>query len=160
MGNVQRSKSGLSSGISKVCRQVKPDGKKCQAHRVGGSCYCFFHDPAKGAEREAAQRAGGLRNKVAVLSSTTPDARLVNARDVVTLLAQTINQVRRGEVDPKVANAVGYLGGLLVKALHETEIEGRLAVLEAAVKRQPVTPEFSLDENEELSARAAKNGDN
>jgi hypothetical protein len=35
--------------------------------------------------------------------------------------------VRRGEVDPKVANAVGYLGGLLMKALHEAEIEKRKA---------------------------------
>src|SRR5260370_38477333 len=103
------------------CRQVKPDGGKCHARRVADSDFCFFHDPEKGAEREAAQRAGGSKNKVAVLPSTAPDARLRDARDVVRLLAETINQVRRGEVDSKVANAVGYLGGLLMKAIHEAE---------------------------------------
>ena len=152
---VQRTESGLSSGISKVCQQVKPDGKKCQARRVGASSYCFFHDPEKSAEREAAQRAGGRRNNVAVLSRTAPDARLLNARDVVKLLAETINQVRRGEVDPKVANAVGYLGGLLIKALHETEIENRLAALEAAVKRAPAAPEFNNEDSQEDSEQVA-----
>jgi hypothetical protein len=88
-----------------------------------------------------------------VLPSTTPDARLVDARDVVRLLAETANQVRRGEIDPKVANSVGYLGSLLMKAIHETEIESRLAKLEAALKRQPATPEFNLDQDqEELSS--------
>jgi hypothetical protein len=109
------------------CQQVKNDGSKCQAPRLAGSDFCFFHDPEKSAEREAAQRAGGQRNKMAVLPSTAPDARLQDTRDVVTLLSETINHVRRGEIDPKVANAVGYLGGLLMKAIHEAEIEKRKA---------------------------------
>jgi hypothetical protein len=33
--------------------------------------------------------------------------------------------VRCGEVDPKVANAVGYLAALLLKAIAETETEDR-----------------------------------
>jgi hypothetical protein len=109
------------------CQQVKPDGSKCQARPPAGSDFCFFHDPEKSAEREAAQRAGGQKNKMAVLPSTAPDARLQDTRDVVTLLSETINHVRRGEIDPKVANAVGYLGGLLMKAIHEAEIEQRKA---------------------------------
>jgi hypothetical protein len=98
------------------------------------------------------------------------DARLLDAKDVVKLLAETINQVRRGEVDPKVANAVGYLGGLLMKAIHETEIESRFATLEAAHKRQPATlpefnlakdeEEFNLDDDREHSDQAGTNGDN
>jgi hypothetical protein len=152
---------GKQHGKSRFCQAFKPDGGgKCGARPIAGSSYCFFHDPEKSAEREAAQRAGGLRNKLAVLPSTAPDAPLLDARDVVRLLAETINQVRRGEVDPKVANAVGYLGGLLMKALHETEIEKRLAALEAAVKQQPVTPEFILEEDEEHSAEVGKSGNN
>lgn len=89
------------------CQHTKFDGRPCHARRVTGSDFCFFHDPGKGAERERAQRAGGSKSRVAALPSTAPDARLLDARDVVKLLAETINQVRRGEVDPKVANAVG-----------------------------------------------------
>lgn len=151
---------GIQNRKSQFCQAVKSDGGKCQARPVAGSSCCFFHDPGKSAEREGARRAGGLRNKLAVLASTTPDARLVDARDVAKLLTRTINQVLRGEIDPKVANAVSGLGGLLMKALHETEIESRLAALEAAVKGQPATPEFefTLEEEPGHSAQGATNG--
>jgi predicted RNA-binding protein with EMAP domain len=129
-----------------LCQWVKPDGGKCQVRKIAGSSYCFFHDPEKTAEREAAQRAEALKYQVAVLPpSSAPDARLLDARDVVKLIAETINHVRRGEVDPKVANSVGYLAGRLIKALHESEIEKRLAALETAVKRTAGAPEFILD---------------
>jgi len=98
-----------------------PRGDKCRSRKIAGSGFCFFHDPEEGPERKAAQRAGGLRSKLAVLPSTTPDTRLLDAHDVVKLIGETISQVRRGEVDPKVANAGGYLGGLLMKALHESK---------------------------------------
>ena len=145
-------------GSRQPCQQSKPDGRKCHAHAIGGSNYCFFHDPEKSAERQAARRAGGSKHKVAVLSSSAPEARLLDARDVVKLLAETINQVRRGEIDPKIANAVGYLGGLLLKALHETELETRLATLEEAIRRPPTTPEFILGEDEEHLNQVRKNG--
>jgi predicted RNA-binding protein with EMAP domain len=128
-----------------LCQWVKLDGGKCQVRKIAGSSYCFFHDPEKTAEREAAQRTEALKNQVAVLPSSAPDARLLDARDVVKLIAETINHVRRGEVDPKVANSVGYLAGRLMKALHASEIEKRLAALEMAVKRTPGAPEFILD---------------
>jgi hypothetical protein len=54
-----------------------------------------------------------------------------------------------GEVDPRVANSVGYLGGRLMKALHASEIEKRLAALETAVKRTPGAPEFMRTETVE-----------
>jgi hypothetical protein len=92
------------------------DGEKCRARPIVGSGYCFFHDPAKAAKRAAAQSAGDQRIRIAVLPATAPDARLLDAGDLVNLLADTINQVRRGEIDPRVANAIGYLGGLILKA--------------------------------------------
>ncbi len=141
---------------SRLCEGRKPDGSHCQARPIASAAYCFFHDPQSDAQRELAQRTGGLRNKTVVLPSTTPDARLRDARDVAKLLAETINQLRRGELDPRVANAMGYQTGLLMKAFQETEIDKRLAALEAAVKLQPVTPEFSLDEDH--SARGGENG--
>ena len=131
---------GVKQDPESFCQRDKTDGSKCKARRVAGSDFCFFHDPEKSAEREAAQRSGGLRNKIAALPSTAPDASLLSAQDVVTLLSETINQVRRGEVDPKVANAVGYLGGLLMKAIHETEIEKRTVAEAAAAAARAAGP--------------------
>jgi len=112
------------------CQGTKPDGNKRRARPVTGGRFCFFHDPEKCAERQAAQRAGGGTNRQAVLPSTTPDARLLNLQDVVRLLAAMTNRVLRGEVGPRVANAVGYLCGLQIKALHEIDAReaGRLTV--------------------------------
>ncbi|MGO9604170.1 MAG: hypothetical protein ACLQAT_12355 [Candidatus Binataceae bacterium] len=72
---------------------------------------------------------------MAVLPTSAPYAKLESPQDAVKLLADTINQVRRGEVDPKIANTVGYLAGLLLKGLRDSETERRLAALESAVKR-------------------------
>lgn len=81
-----------------------------------------------------------------MLPPETPDAPLSSAPDVVALLGETINQVRRGDVDPKVANTVGYLSGVLIRALEVGDIEQRLATLEAIVSRQeaPDSP-FDID---------------
>ena len=126
------------------CRGTKADGTPCRANAMTGSEYCFFHDPAKAEEQEAARQAGGRVGKTTVLSPDTPDAPLSSMADVVALLGQTINQVRRGEVDPKVANAVGYLASALLRALEQGDIEKRLAELEAIIKGQGV-PESPFD---------------
>jgi hypothetical protein len=51
------------------------------------------------------------------------------------LLGDSINQIRRGELDPRVANAMGYLASVLLKALQQGPIEERLACLEAILVR-------------------------
>jgi hypothetical protein len=94
-----------------------------------------------------AQRAGGLRNKRASLPADTPDCDLKNVGEVVTLLGTTINQVRRGQLDPRVANSVGYLSGILLKALEVDTLERRVAELELATKNQPQSsPLFDTEE--------------
>lgn len=120
--------------MKKQCRYKRPDGRKCQASPTADSGFCFFHDPERAADRLEAQRAGGLRNKAASLSADTPDCNLKNAGDVIALLGTTINQVRRGQVDPRVANSVGYLSGILLKALEVSALERRVSDLEVAIK--------------------------
>jgi hypothetical protein len=148
-----------SAGIDPPCEGLKQGGERCSARRVAGSNYCFFHDPDKEAERKAAQSAGGQKNKMAVLASSTPDAKLQNSTDTVKLLADTINQVLRGEIDPKIANAVGYLVGLYMKAQHNSEIERRLIALESALKRQPIAGSSSIDDEEWVPPSGEENVD-
>jgi hypothetical protein len=42
---------------------------------------------------------------------------LTGPRDVVELVALTISQVRRGQLDPRRANSVGFLAGIALRAL-------------------------------------------
>jgi hypothetical protein len=125
---------GLVRATGEFCQGVNADGHPCQARRISGSKFRFFHAPEQEQARRAARKAGGLKNKKAVLPRMTPDLQLLSTQDVEKLLAVTINEVRRGEVDSKVANGIGYLSAILVKSLQETEFDSRLTALEAAVK--------------------------
>ena len=119
-----------------TCRHIKDDGRPCRAVRLHGSDYCFFHDPTKAAERTAARRTGGLHGRAAVLPPDTPSRSVKTAADVIDLLSETINQVRVRAVDPRVGNCVGYLAGIILKAVEQGDMEERLAALEAIIAGQ------------------------
>jgi hypothetical protein len=68
-----------------------------------------------------------------VLPSDTPDHELGNTTDVSAFLADSINQLRRGQLDPRVANAMGYLTSVLLRSLEQGPVEERLAKIEAAL---------------------------
>ena len=128
----------MTHGATSRCTYVKATGERCKANAMSGSQFCFFHSPEKVSERAAARKAGGRANKAAVLPPETPDVRLKGAGDVVRVISETMNQVRRGEIDPRVANSIGYLAGVLLKALEADELEERLSALESVVTNRPV----------------------
>jgi hypothetical protein len=105
------------------CQFTRPGGERCRARARAGRDFCFHHDPASAAERREARAAGGRATGrvLAVLPAAEPDETLKTTADVVRLLGQTINQTRRGELDPKVANAVGYLASALLRAIMPDE---------------------------------------
>jgi len=130
--------------MKRACRASKPDGSSCRADALPESDFCFFHDPSKADERRKAQSFGGRQNRMKTLEATTPDVEIEDTRDVVRLIAETINQVRRGQIDPRVANAVGYLANVLIRAVEQGELERRLVDLEALVKTaRPASPSRS-----------------
>jgi hypothetical protein len=122
--------------MKRQCRFRKTGGGICLANATASSGLCFFHDPDRAAVRRAAQSAGGLRNKAVSLPTDTPDCDLKNVADIIALLGTTINEVRRGQIDPRVSNAVGYLASALLKALELGNLEQRLSDLESAVRHQ------------------------
>ena len=130
------------------CEARKQDGSICGANAQRGKDFCVFHDPAKEADRQRARRAGGLtRSKPAqVLPAESPDVQLTSSKDVAVLLSESISQTLRGELDPRVANTIGFLSGVFLKALEQGLVEERLLKVEAAL---------GLSENEQ-----GKNGDN
>jgi len=138
---------------ARQCRHIKPDRSRCRANARSGSNHCFFHDPNSVVDREAARRNGGIERsrKAAVLPADTPDRSLTSAADVSGLLAETINQVRRGEVDPRISNAIGYLAGILLKAKERDELEQRITRLESIIANQRENPELgsNLDHDSE-----------
>jgi len=74
---------------------------------------------------------------------------------VVKLLGETINQVRRGEIDARVANTVGYLSNIVLAATAQRDLKTRLAELESLVKAkkekvEPGAEGFAVEVDEEI----------
>jgi hypothetical protein len=115
------------------CEHKKPNGERCRAKALTNDRFCFFHSPAKNQERRQAQRAGGVSRsqKTTVLPPDTEDQRLQSPTDVCDLLGTTINQVRRGLLDSRIATAVGYLAGTLLRGMEHGHLDERLTRIEA-----------------------------
>ena len=125
------------------CRATRKDGDPCRAEAQSGSDFCFFHDPAKEVERHDAKVAGGKTGKLATLPAVKPwrgvagevdVLKAVSPVELVDLLCNTIDDVRIGAIDPKVANAVGYLTGVIVKVQELEAVVERLSAIEEALK--------------------------
>lgn len=129
------SKGAVVGTIGHVrCRGIKADGTACEATPQAGSPFCFFHDPEKSEERAIARRQGGLeRSKgLAAVPEHEPDLPLASARDVVQLLGDTLARVRKGTLDPRIANSIGYLATVALRAHEVGDLEERIERLEAA----------------------------
>jgi hypothetical protein len=118
------------------CRHKGPNGNRCKARPLRGGRYCFWHDPNKSQARKDAGRTGGLQGRRRTLPADIADFSVDSAASVVELLSRTVNQTLRGEVDPKVANAVGYLSGVILRAREQGDIEERIAKIEEALVAQ------------------------
>jgi hypothetical protein len=118
----------------KHCEALKLDGSQCQAQALPQSSKCFFHDPSKAAERREAQASGGRTNRKKTIDAETPDAKIQDCRDALALISDTINQVRTGQIDPRVANSIGYLANIAIKVFQQSDFETRIEKLEQLIK--------------------------
>jgi hypothetical protein len=96
---------------SRQCQHLKKNGERCNSISMSGSEFCFFHNPNRKKEIREAQRKGGRQGKIATLGEEAPNVHIKSVGDLIALLSETISQVRRGDIDPRIANAVGYLSG-------------------------------------------------
>lgn len=136
----------------RICEKVKHDGQRCRGIAMHDSRYCFFHNPAAREVRKAAQQSGGQANRAVVLPADAADFPLRSGKDVAVLLADTINQVRKGLVSPKIASIVGYLSGPLMKALETSDTEERLAKVEHALQTRTSDESlFNPEHDEDLA---------
>src|SRR5713226_4745241 len=107
------------------CHHTSEDGTNCKAPAQSGKDYCFFHDPAQKEKRAEANRNGGaMRGRreeaTPLLPPNLPLLSLKTPAAVAGLYEETINQVRQGQIDLRVANTIGYLATMLLTALEST----------------------------------------
>jgi hypothetical protein len=117
------------------CSFTKPDGDRCRAKaRAGRSC-CFHHDEASAAERREARAAGGrTRGRIPAVVAGAGDVAFESVGDVVRLIGQTVSQVRRGELDAKLANCIFYGASIALRAVQPDDVARQVAELKAQVE--------------------------
>jgi hypothetical protein len=97
-----------------------------------------------GVRKEARQRGGHhSRKPVVVLAPTTPDLPLTNADDVLAMLQETANEVRRGQIDARVANTVAFIASVALRAMSVAGSRGHAEVskMQAAYRQALESPE-------------------
>lgn len=70
----------------------------------------------------------------AVLPADTPDALLGTHAELAAFLATTLNQTRRGELDPRVCNALTYGASVQLRVIENGDLAKRLEAVEAALR--------------------------
>lgn len=128
----------------KFCEAVTPDGSPCQAAALPQSAFCYFHDESKAAERREAQARGGRQNRAKTLDPTAPDVKIACCGDLAPLLSRTINQVLKGQLDPRVANTVGYLVSIEMRVFEVRDLEARIDRLEEVIERHSQIPDLTI----------------
>ncbi len=106
---------------------MKSDGTPCGAFALESQELCFAHaNPEEWAK--ANQRGGQAVKKH---DQPLPALKLQQPTEVVALLEDTINRVRAGELDIRVANCIGYLAGHLTRAIETAELDDRVRTIES-----------------------------
>ena len=114
------------------CKAIKQNGEQCLAKAMKGSDYCFTHNPKMKEEKRLAVVKGGLNSKRVRLNLKPLNVR--TPYEAGTLLEDTLNRVRSGEMPPNIANSIGYLTGVMIKAYEASKLEQRLIDLEDALR--------------------------
>jgi hypothetical protein len=142
------------------CSVVKPDGTQCQAYALPGQQSCVFHDPNRQeAGREARRRGARTRNTPpAVVPADAEDLPLETPKEIQRLLADSINRLRKGNLDPRIANAIGYLATGLLKTLEWCGVAEQLEELKREVDRMKGKdqPDYSSMSEAELDAEIVR----
>lgn len=115
----------------KRCKAKTKAGNPCRAPAVGKNGFCFFHDPAREVERQAAREKGARMKPSRVIKLDGATA-IETAAEVQSLLAAMIEDVLGGG-DVRRARTAGYLAGIVLRAIELSEVERRLGELEALV---------------------------
>jgi general stress protein YciG len=134
------------------CQATTKAGRRCAAPAVRGGNYCSLHsDPSRAVELG---RKGGRRRTNYSPEGLKKFPSPKNAADLRDLLAQSIVELRAGELDPRVANAISYLGTGFLRTIEVADVEARLQALEREL--QPVSD--SDGDSEEQARTSANDG--
>lgn len=118
---------------ARACKARTASGKPCDAP-ASASGFCWIHDPARGAERAAARRAGGRARHTPHSDSPRPASDVRTVDDVRGLLSYALAECLEGDNSIARGRLLVAIAGAFLEAFKVGEFEQRLAALEAQLK--------------------------
>ncbi len=118
---------------------AKSTDKPCEHYALPGKEYCSVHVGKQGGMGKALYRAENAYKRAfgtKGLPDEHPDVLVNSMEDVVNLIVETINLVRKTKIDTKTSNAIGYLIDKLLVAIRSDEWKQRKTEAEAHLERK------------------------
>src|SRR5260370_22144565 len=142
----------MNSSKKPPCSYMSKMGARCHADPEHGKQYCFFHDPEqKKKPAPARQQAAEIHSQESEIKTALPPGLPViplrKASDAASLMAETINQLRGGEMDLDSARAIGYLTNLLLRSRKGAALQ---------VAAEPLAETINQFRRGEIDLRTAK----
>ena len=114
------------------CSARTKGGNPCAARPRPGTDRCPWHDASLAGKRSEWSRQGGRGKSNAARAKRQAPLNVLTPLELQAVLSSSIAKVLGGGIEPGVANAVAGLARALISAREATEVEERLAALEAA----------------------------
>jgi hypothetical protein len=114
------------------CKATKQDGSACNGAPYKGGAYCWFHDPAEAEKRANGRRLGGSAKSNRTRARKQLASTAMTPAELEGVIGLTITQVLSGAKPPGIGQAVAALARAAITIREASEIEQRLAALEAA----------------------------
>ena len=116
------------------CTATTQEGRRCrQWTTTNESGFCLFHDPARIAERRAAQSKGGINGGLPVLPDGLPP-RPRTLADLTDYLSWILDATGRGQLDKDTAAKMTYTATAMRGALVQRDLEATVAKLREELK--------------------------
>ena len=125
--------------MTRKCKHIKTDGTPCGAYQMTGSEYCYLHNPDIADEEKRLAQVKGGTSKFLTVAEPLPLMKLETPQDAITLIADTINKVRAGKLDVRVANCIGVLSGHLIKAFETAQLKDKVEMIDRIVLEKRLT---------------------
>ena len=117
------------------CKAINKSGEPCKAQAMSGSDFCYRHNPEiSDEEKLQASATGGakltkqrLERQVATAQD---DVNIRSLNGIVDLIDGNIRDVRQGNIDPRVSNAVVQNLNILLKVYELGIQDARIRKLE------------------------------
>lgn len=118
------------------CAAVTKAGTRCRARALGETGLCFTHDPGRAEELARARRNGGLAKSNRERARKQLPAAVLTPREIEGVLSRVLVRVATQQLHPAIGTSVAAIARALIAVKESSEIEQRLAALEAAAERR------------------------